>query len=638
MRKQWLIMALLLVPLVSVVVVSPTVKPVSAWGLVTHQFLVTEASSNISNSSWADAFQFYSPEVLSGSTTPDQAWQDWDNHLYYPETKEKFAPIAAQRWYDFARANFTLENWEDGFFALGVASHYLVDPAICVHTDEAASPEPPINYEGHAAYEGDINDNLGSLVLDTPGEFVITNISQRVVDHAVYSHQFLDYILDAYVTEDDVALTSNSTIKAFTEDCLSMALNSTLSMFYTATIGLDAPDVTITYEYKALVDYAHTNDYIDYSGESKLISLNQTLARAGYEMINQATEITGAALADVDLFIATCAYDAYTPSELAAISSWASTGNKSILLTSRGDFSEYVNLARPNQILNAIGSHIVVNHDNVYMNGTYQPWYDDLTVIPPAGDTAGLTAGVDSFTMYSPSSLYFTDDGPVLPVIYADVKAYQTDQLPPAPAVIYDDTADLENGDQIPLAAVEEIGDLRLLVVGTTFFSDFDYGKTATFDNIIFLENFLEWTANRSIGAVSDIDEIGPRISDVQWAPSNPFNDESVSFTLNVTDPSGVESVSLQYEGESGPVSLPMTHSGDAYTVTIPGLSDQTILVKIVATDSEGNTAVRAYFSVTWISQEVPPPIDAGTLLLIAAVSIGVIVVAILAVVIMKRR
>ena len=204
MRKQWLIMALLLVPLVTVVVVSPTIKPVSAWGLVTHQFLVNEASNDISNSSWADAFQFYSPEVLAGSTTPDQAWQDWDNHLYYPETGEKFAPIAAQRWYDFARANFTLENWEDGFFALGVASHYLVDPAICLHTDARG------DYPGHSAYEGDINDNLGSLVLDTPGEFVITNISQRVVDHAVYSHQFLDYILDAYVDEESLALTTNA--------------------------------------------------------------------------------------------------------------------------------------------------------------------------------------------------------------------------------------------------------------------------------------------------------------------------------------------------------------------------------------------------------------------------------------------
>ncbi|MHA2026978.1 MAG: zinc dependent phospholipase C family protein, partial [Candidatus Thorarchaeota archaeon] len=156
MRKQWLIMALLLVPLVSVAVVFPTARPVEAWGLSTHQFIVSEAYSSVSNASWAEAFQYYSPELLSGSTAPDSAWQDWDNHLYYPETGEHGAPAAAQRWYDFAVANFTAETWEDGFFALGVASHYMVDPAICVHTDQAGSPEAPTFFEGHSAYEGDI--------------------------------------------------------------------------------------------------------------------------------------------------------------------------------------------------------------------------------------------------------------------------------------------------------------------------------------------------------------------------------------------------------------------------------------------------------------------------------------------------
>ncbi len=631
MRKQWLIMALLLVPLVSVVVVFPMAKSVSAWGLVTHQFLVTESSNSISNSSWAAVFQYYSPEILAGSTTPDQAWQDWHNHLYYPETGEMDAPWAAQRWYDFARANFTAENWEDGFFALGVASHYMVDPAIPVHTDASA------DYPGHSAYEGDINDNLEILVLDTPGEFEITNITERVIQHAVFSHQFLDYILDAYVDENSVALETNATIKAFTEDCLSMALNSTLSMFYTATIGLNAPDVSVEYIYTALVDYAHTNDYIDYSGESKLISLNQTLARAGYQMVIQESAITSGALTDVDLFIATCAYNAYTTDELTAIATWASSGNKSILLTSRGDFSEYVNLARPNQILEAVGSHIRVNHDNVYMNGTYQPWYDDLTEIPAPGDTLGLTESVDSITFYSPSSLYFTDDGPVLPVIFADVKAYQTDQLPPAPTVIYDDTLDLEYGDQIPLAAVEEIGNLRLLTAGTTFFSDFDYGKTATFDNIIFLENFLDWISNRDTGSVPDVDEVGPRISNIIISPGSPENGESVSFRATVTDPGGVSSVSLQYEGNSGLESFDMTlDSADVFEVVISGLTDETISVKVSATDNEGNTAVRAYYTISW-GGGGGPPINATTMLIIVG-GIGVVILVIAIVMVLKRR
>ncbi|MHA2079403.1 MAG: zinc dependent phospholipase C family protein, partial [Candidatus Thorarchaeota archaeon] len=595
MRKHWLIMALLLVPLVSVAVIFPSAKPVEAWGLTTHQYIVSESYSSVTNTSWATAFQYYSPELLSGSTAPDSAWQDWDNHLYYPETGEYYAPDAAQKWYDFAVDNFTLENWEDGFFALGVASHYMVDPAICVHTDQAGSPEAPTFFEGHSAYEGDINANLGTLVLDTPGEFVISNVSQRVVDHAEFSHQFLDYVLDEYVTTETEAIATNATIKAFTEDCLSFAMNSTLSLFYSATIGLNAPDVSITYDYVALIDYAHTNDYIDYSGEDKLLALNLTLARAGYQMIKHASAITTGALAGVDLFIATCAFNAYTTDELTAISTWAASGNKSILLTGRGDYSEYTNPSRPNQILDSIGAHIRVNHDNVYMLGTYGAYAHELNYIPPLPDTVGLMESVDTLTFYSPSSLYFIDDGPVLPVVFANVTAWQDNHQSPAPTVIYDDTDDGENGEQIPLIAVEEIGDLRLLVAGTTFFSDFDYGKTAAFDNIVFLENFLEWAANRTIGSVADVDEVGPRISEVQFTPSSPENGQDVTVTATVTDPGGVNTVVLQYDSET----VTMTASGsDVYTGVITGLTDVSISAKVVANDADSNTAIRAYYTV----------------------------------------
>jgi hypothetical protein len=629
-------MALLLVPLVSIAVIFPSAKPVEAWGLTTHQYIVSESYSSVTNTSWATAFQYYSPELLSGSTAPDSAWQDWDNHLYYPETGEYYAPDAAQKWYDFAVDNFTLENWEDGFFALGVASHYMVDPAICVHTDQAGSPEAPTFFEGHSAYEGDINANLGTLVLDTPGEFVISNVSQRVVDHAEFSHQFLDYVLDEYVTTETEAIATNATIKAFTEDCLSFAMNSTLSLFYSATIGLNAPDVSITYDYVALIDYAHTNDYIDYSGEDKLLALNLTLARAGYQMIKHASAITTGALAGVDLFIATCAFNAYTTDELTAISTWAASGNKSILLTGRGDYSEYTNPSRPNQILDSIGAHIRVNHDNVYMLGTYGAYAHELNYIPPLPDTVGLMESVDTLTFYSPSSLYFIDDGPVLPVVFANVTAWQDNHQSPAPTVIYDDTDDGENGEQIPLIAVEEIGDLRLLVAGTTFFSDFDYGKTAAFDNIVFLENFLEWAANRTIGSVADVDEVGPRISEVQFTPSSPENGQDVTVTATVTDPGGVNTVVLQYDSET----VTMTASGsDVYTGVITGLTDVSISAKVVANDADSNTAIRAYYTVTWGGggSTTPPPIDATTMLIIVG-GVGVVIVVIAVVVVMKRR
>jgi hypothetical protein len=622
MKRKWIVLALLLLPLLPAAVVLPNALEADAWGLVTHQFIVNECIDDVTNQSWAEAFDYYSPELLQGSTTPDQVWQDWMNHLYYPENGNGTAPQAAQRWFQFARDNFTIGNWEDGFFAAGVMSHYAVDPCIPVHTGP--------NWDGHSAYEGDINDNLGILTLGARSENTVTNVSQLVVDAATYSHQYYDYVYDAYPTSESTAIETNSTVKTLTEACLTLALNNTLCLFYTLTEGINAPDVEIVYEHVAVFDFAHGNDYVYGNG---LTSVNQSLARLGYEMVVWEDPINSTALAGADLFVATCALDEYTTAELDVIATWAASGNRAILLTARGDYDTYTDNARPNQILEAIGSHIRVNDDNVYMPGTYQLWYNDLYDIPAPGETAGLTQDVEAFTMFSPTSLYFTDDDPVLPVIYADPSGYQTDQLAPAMDVIWDNTDDGEYGEQIPLAAIEEIGTLRLLVTGTTFFSNFDYGKLTEFDNDIFLENFLEWASNRSIGAVPLVDEIGPRVGGVYWNPANPDGGESVEFYVNITDPSGVSSAELVIQSASGTSVLPMTASGDEFSVTISGFTDEVVSVKVVASDNDGNNSTRAYFSMTWGAAGT-----GGGQWMLVAVGGGVAVLALLAVIVIFSR
>jgi len=568
-------------------------KKADAWGITTHMFMVSEAMNGISNDSWAEAYEYYAPEVLSGSTTPDQAWQDWDNHLYYPETGEYDAPEAAQRWFEFAKNNFTSGNWEDGFFAVGVMTHYFSDPCIPVHTDEY--------WPGHVGYERDINENLGDLEIEQPGEHEISNVSQLVVDCATFSHQYYDTIRDTYDDNESRAL-DDPEIKSLTEECLSMAINGCLSLFYTLSMYCDAPDVTYTLEHVAMFDYAHSNDYTGNGDESQLTSVNQTLARNGFEMQIQETAFTTSALADVDLLIATCGFDSYTSSELSAISSWIETGNKSILLTGRGDFEEDLDNARPNQILEAIGSSIRINDDNVYMEGTYQAWYNDIYDIPPPSETANLTRSVGAITMFSPASLYFLEDGPPLPIVYADSTAYQTNQHPPSISVAYDMTQDGENGDQIPLAAVEEIGSSKLLVAGTTFFSDFDYGKTALFSNVQLLENFLSWGIGEAVGEIPDEDKIGPRISDVSWSPESPQDEENVTFSVAVTDPNGVENVSLVIDGQS----LPVTVDGNEYSTTIPAPNQGNVTVTIMAYDTADNRAIRTGFTIEWL--DVPQP------------------------------
>jgi len=563
-----------------------------AWGLATHMDIASEAMNALTNSTWKEVFDFYRPEIIAGSATPDQVWQDWDNHLYYPITGEHNAPIAAQRWFNNTRDNFTLGNWEDGFFALGVMSHYFADPNSPVHTDET--------WAGHSAYETDINNNLDSLTIGALAESTATNVSQMVVDGATYAHQYYDMVVEAYPESGSVALMANATIKTFTEICLTNAINGCLSIFYTLTQFVAPPDVSILYEYVALVDYAHSNDYIDLSDQ--LTSLNTSLSREGFESRKQTTAFTASDLVGVDLLIATCGFDAYSAAELTAISDWADTGNRSILLTGRGDFSIYTDTARPNQILEAVESNIRVTDDNVYMTGTYKLWYNDLDTMLAPVDTLNLTYGVSTFTMFSPTSLYFLNDTPILPVIMADHAAYQTDDYLPAAEVIYDSMADGVYGDQIPLAAVEEVGSLRILVTGTTFFSDFDYGKTAQFDNIVFLENFLEWAVeDRSDRPVGAVDEIGPRFSDIQWSPTSPAEGQSVLVTVTATDPSGVSFVYLKYNNGTFFVSRQMLANDSIhFSTTVSDIVNGPVVFTFQALDTHSNMAAFASFTINW--------------------------------------
>ena len=633
MKKSSAVLLILVLPLLTTIAFLP-VPQVDAWGHATHYFIVNKAVDAIANDSWADAFEYYTQDLLSGSVAPDVLWQDWDNHLYYPDTGEGNAPASAAKWYDFARANFTAENWEDGFFAAGVMSHYYADPCIPVHTDE--------NWVGHSAYETDINNNLGELTVTTLSETIVANVSQLVVDNATYSHQYYDMVYDAYPTGDDEALATNSTIKTLTEDCLSMAIDGVLSLFYNLTLGLNAPDVTITYEHVAMIDFAHSNDY----APDQLTAINMTLAINGYELIERETAITTGSLSTVDLLIMTCAGDAYTVDELSAILTWFQSGDKALLLTGRGDFDTYSDNLNMDQVLIEIGSNIRINDDNVYMEGTYNPWYNDVTTIPVPADTVNLTYGVDVISFFSPNSLYFLDDDPILPIIYADVTAYQTDQNPPDISVVYDDVMDGAWGTQIPIAAAEEIGTSRLFVAGTTFFSDFDHGSAFS-DNIQLLENFLEWaTGNRSENNIADVDEIGPRISDIEWDPTSPDDGQLVNVSVTVTDPSGVSAVNLKYNNGTHDVVLSMVaDGGDIYIAEILDVSSGTLAITIEALDNDANTAVRASYTITWASLTTtttttttggtPAPID--PLILIGAIA-GTLVLILIIVYVGKSR
>jgi hypothetical protein len=185
-----------------------------------------------------------------------------------------------------------------------------------------------------------------------------------------------------------------------------------------------------------------------------------------------------------------------------------------------------------------------------------------------------------------------------------------------------------------------------LLVTGTTFFSDFDYDKSA-FDNVQFFENFLEWAGNRTIGDIASVDEIAPRIGNVDWTPGHPDNGQNVTFAADITDPGGVASAQLVLVSNSGEQIIPLTGVSDTYSAEIAGFTEETVSIRIEAVDNYGNNATRAYFSIIWGAGETTttsttttggggsPPIS---LELAIAMTAGIAIVIVIAAVYIKRR
>ncbi len=469
------------------------IEKAQAWGLPVHMYFVEKATANLPDTNWKNAFLWYMSELKTGSTTPDQVYQDWANHLYYiPHTDNSTtADIAVNRWYNYVVNNFTQGNWKEGFFAAGVMSHYFTDINIPVHTGPY--------WDGHPAYEKDINNHLSEFEVTLEAPSLVTNITEFVIEHATMAHQYYDIIHEAYPNGDSAVLNTNSTIWNITETQMSRAINGLTSLWYTIIHNITAPELPeIEIKYTALIDNYHNNDY----SESQLSSLSSQLPRWGIDVIMSNGPLTDTILSDdIDLLILTCPYSEINSTEQQAIANWLSGSNHSIILTSRGDYynTSYARRDILNQILEKINSTIRVNDDSVYEQGTYRDWYVELEHIKPPQETLNITQGVDTFFMFSPSSIYYLSGSTATTVMSGDPTCYQLDQNPPPINTTYDTTKDSSGGDSIPLIGVEQVSTYKVAVAGTTFFSDFDFGKQEDFDNVVFLKNIFGWLLNTKL-------------------------------------------------------------------------------------------------------------------------------------------
>ncbi len=625
------------------ILVSPRSPQVRAWGLATHMWMVDHAINAMPEGPWKVAFEFFASDVKSGSITPDVVWQDWDNHLYYPETGEYTAHLAVGRYFDYVRDNFTIGSWEEGMLAAGILSHYFSDPNIPVHTD--------ILWDGHEVLETDINNHLDTFnpIIGSPE--MVANASQLLIDAATIAHQFYDDCVALYPTGVQPIpnpLETNATFHGMIETQLERAIFGIRNLWYTAIAGLEPPDLPSGVPtWTILIDTGHNNVYT--SPVDQLTSFKSILQKSQVTVLEDSDGITADDLTDIDLLIITPPCLNFTDAEISIIADWLVNGtNGHLLLTAYSEhFRDPIYYPNPTEqfqrltldhLLANCTSHIQLNDDSVYHVGTPSPWYVDLTDFSPGADPLNLTFGCSSIRMYSPCSLWFTDTQFVNITLYGDPECYQSSNVvEPPPVVIWDNVNDNVGGDQIPLMAGEIIGDSRLFVAGTTFFSDFDYGAT-DFSNDQFTEQVLEWLFNASL---AEIDVSGPIISGIAIDPAEPEEGQPLTISATISDPAGVENATLYYHIDTGPEkTLAMVPSTSTrYSAIIPG-SDiiyyTNITFHIKAYDSYENwrkilnqTIILEPGTTPTITDLTPPPLNPIILGVTAATCIIVIILVI---------
>lgn len=609
-------------------------------------WLVDQGTESLPAGAWKTAFEFFASDVKSGSTTPDQAWQDWDNHVYYPATNTGSAPLAVERWYSFVRNNFSIGAWEEGMFAAGVMAHYYADINMPIHTGDT--------WPGHSVIEADINNHLGIFSLSIAAAQLVSNPRQATVDAAVVAHAFYDDCRTLYPSEVQPVpspLDANATFSDNIEAQLEGAVFGLRNLWWTAFQGLEAPSIPGgAASWTILIDAGHSNVYT--TPLDQLTAFEAQLGKWRASVIINSDELTAADLVDVDLVVITPPCVNFTATEISILTDWVVNSSEGHLLIAA--YSEYYRdpayYPNPNQqfqrvnlewLLGNCTSHIRLNDDSVYTTGTLGPWYVDLDEPLPGSETFNITQGVSRIRNYSPCSLWFTNATKVDVTVYGDPECYQSpDVVPPPAAVIWDDTNDSLGGDSIPLMAVEQIGDSRLLVSGTTFFSDFDYGAT-TFDNDVLVEHALEWLLNASL---TELDVVGPTISGVTLSPAEPVTNDVIRIWATVTDSSGVANVTLYYQvnATTPQAVLASAQGGGVYRAQIPApavTAGSTITYYLKAFDSLGNWR-KTMPNTLHVSEPLPPLIgpDARVILLIVGAAITVVAVVLIIRWIRRRR
>lgn len=274
---------------------------------------------------------------------------------------------------------------------------------------------------------------------------------------------------------------------------------------------------------KVVIDAGHQNQYVSGDYKGRISGLKDILSKRDVLVVENTDALTEDDLKDAKILIITdpqSTDDAtwnlkkslFTDAEVNVIKSFLNNGG-SLIITSKADYKDateagYESADQGNKILEAIGSNLRFNDDEVWDDFKFEGSYNfKLSLDNYTSSKYNLTpiTNGSKYSIFSGCSVVLKPGAITDKVDYL-VKAHSTTISKDADN--QNDNTPVNQGEVYVLAAEELVSGGKVIVGGSTFFSDFEITSDNVNSNKTITEKILDWMTPQKAIEYKSIKEV----------------------------------------------------------------------------------------------------------------------------------